>query len=77
MVEHDISLVSKSKNIAHEAVPGDAGYERNFSEQVLDKIAAHNFRKQEPKKLQYLKPTKAALYGLHLRFQSMERRKAE
>ena len=50
---------------------------KNFSEQVVEKIAEHNFKKQSPKKITYLKPTKAALYGLHLRFKSLDKRMAE
>ena len=42
-----------SGNIAHgikvhnnaDDVPGDQSYEANFSEQVINKIAEHNFRK--------------------------------
>ena len=74
-----------SGNIAHgikvhnnaDDVPGDQSYEANFSEQVINKIAEHNFRKQEPKKITYLKPTKAALYGLNVRFKSLDKREHE
>lgn len=66
--QSDVGLLTHKKNIAEQSIPGDQGYEQNFSEQVINKIAEHNFRKQTPKKISYLKPTKAALYGLHLRF---------
>ena len=58
-------------------VPGDQKYEANFSEQVINKIAEHNFRKQEPKKITFLKPTKAALFGLNVRFRSLDKREHE
>ena len=58
-------------------MPADQNSNRNFSEQVVDKIAEHNFKKQSPKKISYLKPTKAALYGLHIRFKSLDKRMAE
>ena len=77
MVEqHEVGLTSK-KNIADEDIAGDAQFDKNFSDQVLNMIAEHNFKKQTPKKITYLKPTKAALYGLHLRFQAVEKREAE
>ena len=69
--------ISRKKNIGHESIPGENNYEQNFSEQVVNKISEYNFRKQEPVKITYLKPTKAALYGLHLRFQSFDRDERE
>lgn len=69
--------ISRKKNIGKEIIPGEGKFEANFSEQVVTKIAEHNFRKQEPTAITYLKPTKAALYGLHLRFQSLERHQKE
>ena len=76
MVE-EFEPLSKKKNIGGESVPGEQNFERNFSEQVLQKIIEHNFRKQTPEKITYLKPTKAALFGLNLRFQSMDQRQEE
>ena len=40
----------------------------------MQKIIDLNFRKQQEEKVEYLKPTKAALYGLNLRFKDAERR---
>ena len=71
--EIDNPLVSKSKPIADEDVPGDLHYADNFREEVLQKIMDHKFKKQTKKKVEYLKPTKATLYGLHLRFRENER----
>ena len=71
--EIDNPLVSKSKPIADEDVPGDLHYADNFREEVLQKIMDHKFKRQPKKKVEYLKPTKATLYGLHLRFREDER----
>ena len=43
----------------------------------MQKIIDLNFRKQQEEKVEYLKPTKAALYGLNLRFKDAERREQE
>ena len=67
-MQNEIERLTKKKNIADESVPGDRGFERKFSQEVLNKIVEHNFRQQTPEKITYLKPTKAALFGLNLRF---------
>ena len=64
----EFERLSKKKNIADETVPGERNFERKFSLEVLNKIVEHNFRQHPPEKITYLKPTKAALFGLNLRF---------
>ena len=72
-----VEQLTQRENIAKEEIPGERNFDKNFSEQVINKISEHNFKKQEPHKITYLKPTKAALYGLHLRFQDMDRQARE
>ena len=52
-----------------DAVAGDKDFEKNFTDGVIQKIKAHNFRKQKKEKMEVLKPTKAALFALSVRFQ--------
>ena len=40
-----MALTSRKRNIAEEDITGDKDFEKNFSEQVIDKIAEHNFKK--------------------------------
>ena len=41
----NVELLSRSKNIAREVLPGDGNFTDNFSEQVLQKIIDYNFKK--------------------------------
>lgn len=45
MERSEIQRLSKKKNIGSDMIPGEQNFEQNFSEQVVRKIAEHNFKK--------------------------------
>ena len=53
-----------------EAVAGEQKFENDFTAKVIDMIKEHNFKKMQVDKVEYLKPTKAALFALDLRFKN-------
>ena len=54
-----------------ERVAGDTNFENEYVEKVIQQIKDHNFKKMKVGKVEYLKPTKAALFALDLRFREV------